>query len=75
MVVVESVEAVEAVAWTLIRCPRCHDVLGEVAGADARLRKVCGRCRPRQPVVYDHATGRFTLEPVTGSARTTTLVL
>lgn len=66
----DAVRDVEGLAWTLVRCPRCREVLGEVAGRDARLRKVCDRCRPRQPVVYDHRTGRCTLEPVTTTAHT-----
>lgn len=50
--------------WVLVRCPVCREVLGEVAGAGARLRKVCGRCRPKVTVEYDRASGACTISPV-----------
>ena len=50
--------------FVLVRCPACRHVLGEVAGDGAWLRKVCDRCKPRQMVTYEQATGRYLLEPL-----------
>lgn len=56
--------ATATATWTVVRCPlHPRRVLGEIQGADAKLRKDCTDCPPgERRWCYDMATGQIRRE-------------
>lgn len=63
----------QAGRWTLARCPVHGHVLGEVRGRDAELRKKCTQCH--RFWIFEHRTGRYTMEPATATCHREEAVL